>query len=621
MLFPPMILLAAAAGVIAQGNVPGVPCKNDLLVDDFSKLLTAVFPGETVPRQVNILGGDYGAVGVDFKIDTTKRSVLLTVTNATSNFWFAKFDQGACFDLRPYVAIQFDVISAAGSDMLFTLTQKSADCSVRVDNGDSTYLTMSNYIKPDGTKKTVTLPLNDFANNNIGGKYDFQHLKDWTLVLPSSSQNALLVVDTPTGTGRGSSNSSYSQPGATSASTGAAISLEESGQSSAVHQHSSNNGGDHHAEPTLMASLKTVATLNLYFNLLLVFVPLGIVAGVGGWSAGTTFALNFIAIIPLAKMLDLATDELSKKVGQAFGALINATFGNAVELIIGVMALREGLIDVVQSSLMGSLLSNLLFVLGLCFLVGGSYHKTLKFSSRGANAAATLLAVAIMGFLIPAAFALSQGLSNPGNGTTMLKNSDSRLINISHATGIILLFTYIAFLVFQLHTHKEYAREEEEDEELSLLTMPVAIGVLVFSTILIGFCAEYLVNSIEGISESLKISRTFIGLIILPIVGNAAEHVTSVFASVRGKMDLALGVALGSSMQIALGVTPILVIAGWIMGMQLTLNFPMFDTVVLFISVTLVSHIVTDGESNWLEGILLLFCYLIVAIAYFYIGE
>ncbi|KAH6580473.1 hypothetical protein BASA50_004281 [Batrachochytrium salamandrivorans] len=380
-----------------------------------------------------------------------------------------------------------------------------------------------------------------------------------------------------------------------------------------------------HQEPTLMSSLKAVAFTNFYFNMLLAIVPIAILSGVLHWGDTVTFTLNFIAIVPLAKMLDLGTDELSKKFGQSIGALINASFGNAVELIIGVMALRQGLLTVVQSSLLGSILSNLLFVLGWCFLIGGLYHKILLFSSRAANTAATLLAVTIFGFLIPAAFSVSIDTGS----STIPVSSDPRMINVSHGTSLLLLIAYIALLYFQLVTHPHLYEpprnpdlpEEEEEEEKLLLTTSVAIGVLIVSAVVIGFCAEYLVDSIEGLSKTVGISETFIGLIILPIVGNAAEHVTALFAAARGKMDLAIGVALGSSMQIALFVTPVLVISGWIMGMPLTLNFPMFDTAVLFVAILITNHLINDGESNWLEGFMLLICYVIVAVAYFYIGD
>ncbi|KAI8925624.1 Sodium/calcium exchanger protein-domain-containing protein [Entophlyctis helioformis] len=397
--------------------------------------------------------------------------------------------------------------------------------------------------------------------------------------------------------------------------------------------------------PTLASSLKEVATRNLWFNLLLAFVPLGILAGNLGWGDTATFAINFIAIMPLAKMLDLATDELSKKVGQAIGALINASFGNAVELILGVLALRQGLLGVVQSSLLGSILSNLLFVLGFCFFLGGLFNKTQRFSAKAANTAATLLAVTILGFLLPAAFSIAIDNHRDKEGGA----TDPRMVAVSHATAILLLIAYVAFLVFQLVTHTHIykspqdqahdahdaespilaaehghagahaAAEEDDEEEEELLTTAVAVGVLVVSAAIIGICAEYLVSSIEGISVQWGISETFIGLIILPIVGNAAEHITAVFASMRNKNDLAIGVALGSSMQIALFVTPVLVIAGWIMGTPLTLNFPTFDTAVLFVTILITNHLISDGESNWLEGFLLLICYLIVAVAYFYI--
>eukprot|EP00842_Homolaphlyctis_polyrhiza_P002667 jgi/Hompol1/3400/HPOL_006509-RA len=172
-------LAAIASSVLAQGNVPGVPCKDDYLVDPFTTKQTALFPGETVPRQVNPHGGFYSGDGVDFNIDTNRHSILLTVTKPTDNFWSPNFEGVKCFDLRPYTAIQFSIISAAGSDSRITLTEMNPDCTTRNNTGDSGYVSISKYITPDGTNKTITIPLTDLAN---GGAYDFKRVKDLTFV-------------------------------------------------------------------------------------------------------------------------------------------------------------------------------------------------------------------------------------------------------------------------------------------------------------------------------------------------------------------------------------------------------------------------------------------------------
>jgi Ca2+:H+ antiporter len=286
-------------------------------------------------------------------------------------------------------------------------------------------------------------------------------------------------------------------------------------------------------EPTLVDSLKAVVYTNFYFNIVLVVcLPLGIIAGALHWSDSAVFIINMFAIIALAKMLDLGTEQLSLRLGQALSALINASFGNAVELIVGVIALKEGLFVVVQSSLIGSVLSNLLLVLGLCFLLAGFKFSSSKFNPKAAGTGASIFVLSLFGFMLPAVFAAQD------------THQDHRDLQLSRGTAILMIIMYISLLVFQLVTHKHYFDAEEEEGEHPEMTLPVAVGTLVASTVLIGISAEYLVESLDGISRSWGISETFIGMIILPVVGNAAEHVTACYAAVRGKMDLSIGVAL-----------------------------------------------------------------------------
>lgn len=349
-----------------------------------------------------------------------------------------------------------------------------------------------------------------------------------------------------------------------------------------------------------------------YVNVLLVFVPLGIIAGILDWSPTAVFVLNFIAIIPLAALLSFATEELSAKLGQTIGGLMNATFGNAVELIVSIVALKNGEIRIVQSSMLGSILSNILLVLGCCFLAGGINHREQRFNETVASTMSSLMAVASASLIIPATLYAALQSSK--------SKSEDHILILSHGTAVILLILYILYLYFQLKSHSDFfdaeAQEEEEPEEHILGPVAAAVALLVV-TVIVAVCAEYLVDSIDSIVETAHISKTFIGLVLLPIVGNAAEHVTAVVVAYKDKMDLAINVAIGSSMQIALFVTPFMVLLGWIMGQPMTLHFQTFETVVFFLSVLVVNYLIQDGKSNYLEGAMCIGTYIIIALAFF----
>ncbi|RGB44250.1 Sodium/calcium exchanger protein [Rhizophagus diaphanus] len=370
------------------------------------------------------------------------------------------------------------------------------------------------------------------------------------------------------------------------------------------------------APPTLLESFKIIF-LSSWINVLLIFVPLGYIAFGLEWSNTSVFVINFLAIIPLAKLLGFATEDISLRVGQTIGGLLNATFGNAVELIVSIIALKEGQIRVVQASILGSIISNLLLVLGMCFVAGGFYHKVQKFNMTAAQTSSSLMALACIGLIIPAAFMSSV---EPPEIIETGGDHKSELLNLSHGTAIVLLIIYILYLLFQLKTHTHLYQDEVviEDDEQPQLTLTVSFLLLASVTVAVAFSAEYLVGSIEGIVETSGLSKTFVGLILLPIVGNAAEHVTAVTVAMKNKMDLAINVAAGSSMQIALFVSPLLVILGWIIGQQMTLFFRTFETIVLFISVLITNYLIQDGESNWLEGAMLLATYVIIALAFFF---
>ncbi|KAK6344134.1 hypothetical protein TWF696_007777 [Orbilia brochopaga] len=364
----------------------------------------------------------------------------------------------------------------------------------------------------------------------------------------------------------------------------------------------------------------SVLTSN-YVNVLLVFVPLGIISGLFKWSAITVFTLNFLAIVPLAALLSYATEEISLYVGQTLGGLLNATFGNAVELIVSIVALQKNEIRIVQASMLGSILSNILLVLGCCFLFGGMKYKEQTFNSTVASTMSSLMAVAAGSLIIPAAL-----YNSFNNNIDPIKNPDqyashnASILLLSRGASIVLLILYVLYLFFQLKTHTDLFSDEHDDEEepeTPALSVWGAALVLVLVTLMVAVCAEYLVDSIDSIVAETKISKTFIGLILLPIVGNAAEHVTAVVVATKNKMDLAIGVAIGSSLQIAILVTPFLVVLGWIMGREMSLFFQTFETCVFFVSVLITNYLIQDGKSNYLEGAMLLGIYVIIALSFY----
>ncbi|EPX70897.1 CaCA proton/calcium exchanger [Schizosaccharomyces octosporus yFS286] len=366
------------------------------------------------------------------------------------------------------------------------------------------------------------------------------------------------------------------------------------------------------ARHNAILTTKSVLTSN-YVNTLLIFVPIGLFVGWFQCNAKYVFFLNMLAIIPLSSLLSFATEQLAFVSGPTIGGLLNASFGNAIELIVGILALKRGEIRIVQASMLGSILSNLLLVFGMCLVTAGIRRQIARFNVTVAQTMVAMLALSTASIIIPAAFHFSV----PDN-----KISETALLQVSRGTAVIVLVVYLLLLVFQLKTHKHVCRdvsesEEEEDRE-PILGLYASIFVLALVTVFVSLCADYLVGSIDDLVEEINISKTFVGLIILPVVANAAEHVTAVVVSYRGQMDLALGVAIGSSIQISMFLAPFLVIVGWFISQPLTLYFESLETVILFVSVFLVNYLIQDGASHWLEGVQLLALYAIVVLAFFY---
>ncbi|KXG51077.1 Sodium/calcium exchanger membrane region [Penicillium griseofulvum] len=403
------------------------------------------------------------------------------------------------------------------------------------------------------------------------------------------------------------------------------------------------------------ASQLRATILNSWINVLLIAAPVGIALFAVKANPIAVFVVNFIAIIPLAAMLSFATEEIALRTSETIGGLLNASFGNAVELIVAIIALVHGKTLIVQTSLIGSILSNLLLVMGMSFLLGGIPRVEQNFNVTVAQTAASMLALAVSSLIIPTAYHRWSDLSEK-DGTA----------GLSRGTSVLLLIVYGCYLFFQLKSHAEvYNRpsekverrtakvsegdasrgiaqigkmtavplvgqspdhmqmedldDETEEPQLSVMT---AILTLIISTGFVAACAEFMVESIDALTATGNIGETFVGLILLPIVGNAAEHATAVTVACKDKMDLAIGVAVGSSMQIALLVLPLIIVLGWIIGEEaMTLNFDGFQVIVLFMSVLLVNYLIGDGKSHWLEGVLLIMMYLIIALASWYFVE
>ncbi|GBC08024.1 hypothetical protein RclHR1_07870007 [Rhizophagus clarus] len=360
--------------------------------------------------------------------------------------------------------------------------------------------------------------------------------------------------------------------------------------------------------------LKTMfnnSRMNLLY-LLFVFIPLGYLAHGLKWGDTWIFILNFLAIIPSTRLIGFIIKDISQKYNnQSVGGLLNAVFGNTVELIVSIIALKEGQINIVQTFVLGSIISNLLLVLGLCFVAGGILHKKQKFNQTAAQTSSSLMTLACIGLIIPAAFNTS--------GSGKLRNEE--LTKLSHGTAIVLLIIYVLYLLFQLKTHTDYYKNMEEhdddDEHEQQLNIVVSLFLFAVVTVAVVFSAKYLVDSIKGIIQSPQLNGSFVSLILLPIATNATVH-TVTTTTIKNKMNLTISHAVGNSMQIALFVTPLLVIIGWIIGQDMTLFFQIFETIALFISVLLTNYLIQDGESNWLEGSLLLATYVIVGLAFFY---
>lgn len=343
---------------------------------------------------------------------------------------------------------------------------------------------------------------------------------------------------------------------------------------------------------------------------IVVLVPASLISRLAGPET-LTFLLSAAAVVPLAGLLGTATEELAAHTGPRIGGLLNATFGNAAELIIGCLLIARGEIAVVRASITGSILGNLLLVLGAAFFAGGLRRKELVFSAGSASTHIASMALAVAGILMPTIYA------GKAQATAF------RIEAISVGVAVVLLAMYAANLIFSLVTHTDTFRGPETIGEVEApnWSRRTALGLLGAAGILVGLESELLVHALEPTVAAWGVSKLWVGLILVPIVGNAAEHSTAVIVAMKGKVDLAIDIAVGSSAQVALLVAPILVFTGLAFGHNLTLVFGSFELGALALSVAVVALMCQDGRSNWLEGVQLLGVYTIVAVASFFIGK
>ncbi len=344
---------------------------------------------------------------------------------------------------------------------------------------------------------------------------------------------------------------------------------------------------------------------------LLVLVPITLVLEYGGIGGHTlVFVASALALVPLAAVLGRATEEAAVYTGPKIGALLNATLGNAAELIITIVALREGLVEVVKASIAGSIIGNILVVLGLSLLFGGLKNGTQSFDAKAAGTNATMMALAVVALCIPAVFALTGGELRP---------SGRDIERLSDGLAIVLIVVYALYLVFSLRQTSPGEREQAHGAHAPGMRLPVALGILAASTIAIVFMSEILVGVLEPTAESWGLSALFVGVMLVPLVGNIAEHLVAVQVAYGNKMDLSLGIAVGSGLQIALFVTPVLVLVGLLLGEPMTLVFNSYELVGLIGAALIAVLISVDGESNWLEGAELVALYLMLGIAFYFV--
>jgi len=358
-------------------------------------------------------------------------------------------------------------------------------------------------------------------------------------------------------------------------------------------------------------------------KVLLVFIPLAAIAEHLHWSALSVFIFACLAIIPLAGIMGESTEHLATRFGAGVGGLMNATFGNAAELIIALSALRRGYYDVVKASLTGSIIGNVLLVLGAALFFGGLKRERQTFDRAAAAAGSTLMALAAIGLVVPALFHSVAESAVRGARITLAQETVLER-SLSLEIAIVLFLAYVLSLVFSLRTHKHLYAGQSHGEVHADGAAHGGAGraaiTLLVATALVAWMSELLVGAVEEASHALGLTQVFVGVIVVAVIGNAAEHSTAILVAIKNKIDLAMNIAIGSSIQIALFVAPILVFASYFMPHgPMDLRFTIFEVLAVAIAVGIVNMVAQDGESNWLEGSLMLAVYGILGIAFFFL--
>jgi len=385
------------------------------------------------------------------------------------------------------------------------------------------------------------------------------------------------------------------------------------------------------SEKSMLNSISTIIAAcdprNSFLNWLLIAVPIAGYAKLAHLDESIQFIFSMIGIMPLAFLMGKATEEIATRTSESVGGLLNATFGNAAEIIIAIVAVfaaasafsendidgANAMITLVKTSLIGSILGNLLLVMGLSFLWGGLRHKEQSFNPQAVSINTTLLLLSTICLILPTVFHIA--LSIGGIEETEII---SGVLMVSRLTAIVLMVSYALLLFFQLKTHSDMMSGSSHDHEEPTMELRDAGLLLLIATVFVSLMAEIMVHSVEAAGEAIGLSAVFIGVILLPLFGNAAEHFTAVVVAGKNRMDLSIGIAVGSSVQIAAFVAPLVILVSWIVGVELSFEFGLLETAACLLAVLIANSISRDGQSNWMEGAMLLATYVIIGLSFLF---
>ncbi len=389
--------------------------------------------------------------------------------------------------------------------------------------------------------------------------------------------------------------------------------------------------GDNGMEKSTLNGISSIVAAcdprNSILNWLLIAVPIAFYAKIAHLDESIQFISSLIGIMPLAFLMGKATEEIATRTSESIGGLLNATFGNAAEIIIALVAvfaaaeafsssnteLGNAMVTLVKTSLIGSILGNLLLVMGLSFLWGGLRHKEQTFNPQAVSINTTLLLLSTICLILPTVFHIALSISGIEENEII-----SGVLMVSRLTAIVLMASYALLLFFQLKTHSDMMSGSSHGHEEPTMELRDAGILLLLATVFVSLMAEIMVHSVEAAGEAIGLSAVFIGVILLPLFGNAAEHFTAVVVAGKNRMDLSIGIAVGSSVQIAAFVAPLVILVSWIVGVELSFEFGLLETAACMLAVLIANSISRDGQSNWMEGAMLLATYIIIGLSFLF---